>query len=95
MLALAARHCSGAEYPSLVFALVGSTVKMLSSDMYSRREEPLAARHLICITQLLTLPIQEWKSVLKSALSNFDELSTDELLSGARGAGSWLMLRFG
>lgn len=95
MLATAAFHEPESESPGLAAALVQSAVKLLGSDMYSRREEAVAAKHLICITQLLPLPMLEWRSGLVSALSGFESVDIHELLRGARGAGSWLMLRFG
>lgn len=95
ILALSAYHSPDDRHPNLATDMVESSIQSLGSDMYSRREESIATRHLVIITQLLQLPMREWRSILTTGFSSFDDLEIHDLLSGIRGAGSWLMLRFG
>ena len=95
ILALSASQRQDDTDLGLAAALVEAAFNDLGSDMYSRREEAIATRHLLYIAQILPLPIQQWRPLLADRFSGFDELGIHGFLGGIRGAACWLMLRFG
>jgi len=95
ILALAAFHLSDPERDKLRASHLDAVAKKLGSDIYSRHEEPVAARNLLCVAQILTLPMHQWRQALLETITNSNELGMNGFAGGVIGAGCWLLLRFG
>lgn len=95
MIALASCQSARDSDSGFTDSLVESVTKDLGSDFYSCREESIAVRHLLYISELQSKPPQQWRETLINAIPNFDELGIHGGLEDIRGTACWLMLRFG
>lgn len=83
-----AEACENTEIRRLAVVSIGA-------DIYSSRDEAIAACTLLMITELLSTQIQQWKGVLKGRIEFHEQLGIDGFSDGHRGSSSWVLLRFG
>jgi hypothetical protein len=75
--------------------LVRLAIASIGSDMYSNRDEAIAACTLLMISELMSTQIQQWRDVLKGRIDFLAPLGIDGFSDGHRASASWMALRFG
>ncbi|PVH89305.1 hypothetical protein DL98DRAFT_524089 [Cadophora sp. DSE1049] len=98
ILALSAQQQSQTSQRNSVSArqssdLAALAFSSLGSDLYSDRQEVVAAQTLLVIRELMSSEIRHWKNIVRNRVNVLATLGIDGFSDGHRGSAAWAILR--
>ncbi|KAH7399961.1 hypothetical protein BKA64DRAFT_670801 [Cadophora sp. MPI-SDFR-AT-0126] len=75
--------------------LAALAFSFLGSDLYSDRQEVVAAQTLLVIRELMSSEMRHWKNIVRERVNVLSTLGIDGFTDGHRGAAAWTILRLG
>jgi hypothetical protein len=94
IISLSAAQVSQFQCPTLS-SVNDLLAQVLGSDLYSRRNEAIAARNLLEISHMLHHPLHSWRAVIRDHVMYLHDIGVHVLRDNQLRAAAFLTLRFG